>query len=250
MRFSWLALAVLSAMMCQGRQDEARPRAHAELSVQRVDHSLDRRWHVPALQHWGTPASSGGDRRGQRGVFRARERGVRGQSSSFVGSGLTGIDDFPGFSTAIFGSDAPQFSTGFDEVREEKRTVRYDFGIPLSKSGYHLRSGVNHAVVPLPGNSPLTVSHMRSSIVTMNRIEFSGCRQYTAETRIEYGEPSAAPRRLGTPAVQAELPAGLGFGVQLEAPVGVDSSAGVMRSRQCRCVQSNSEDCRFRRRRS
>src|ERR1035441_10289726 len=68
------------------------------------------------------------------------------------GGGLAGTGDFAGFSRAVFGSDAAQFTTGEEEVRAEKRTVRYDYIVPRTSSGYVLRSGADSAVVDYAGS--------------------------------------------------------------------------------------------------
>ena len=196
-----------------------------------------------------------------------------------VGGGLAGTGDFAGFSRAVFGSDAAQFTTGEEEVRAEKRTVRYDYIVPRTSSGYVLRSGADSAVVdyagsfwvdpatervltlqveadirrnnipdvlnmfdvktlldfkhiliggedlPFPDSSTLTVVHLRNSIVSNNRIEFSGCRQYAAESSIQFGERSMVAPAASVPPLPAELPDGLDFEVTLEEPIRAASSA-------------------------
>jgi hypothetical protein len=195
-----------------------------------------------------------------------------------IGGGTIGTGDFAGFSHAVFGGDATLFTTGEEEVRAEKRTVRYDYIVPRESSGYVLRSGADRAVVdyggsfwvdpvteqvltlkveadyrrnnipavldmfdvktmldfkhiliggkglPFPDSSTLTVVHLRNSIVSNNRIEFSGCRQYAAESSIQFGEHVKAAPTASVPPPD-ELPAGLDFEVALEEPIRAASSA-------------------------
>ena len=196
-----------------------------------------------------------------------------------VGGGTAGTGDFAGFSRGVFGSDAARFTTGEEEVRAEKRTVRYDYIVPRTSSGYVLRSDIDRAVVdyggsfwvdpatgrvltlqvevdyrrnhipdvldmfdvktlldfkhiviggedlPFPDSSTLTVVHLRNSIVSNNRIEFSGCRQYAAESSIQFGEHGKAAPTATATSPPAELPDGLDFEVTLEEPIRASSSA-------------------------
>jgi hypothetical protein len=196
-----------------------------------------------------------------------------------VGGGLAGTGDFAGFSRAVFASDTALFTTGEEEIRAEKRTVRYDYAVPRQASGYELNSGTNSAIVdyggsfwvdtvtervhtlkveadyrrnnipavldmfdvktvldykyiriageelPFPDSSTLTVMHLRTSIVSSNRIDFTGCRQYTAESGIQFGEHDTATPSSSAPPLPAELPEGLAFEVELDEPIRAATSA-------------------------
>ena len=165
----------------------------------------------------------------------------RGDPREIVAGGLTGTGDFANFTRAVFATDAPTFTSGEEEIRSGRRTIRYDYQVPLQKSGYLLRSGPARAKVdyhgsfwvdpetarvlslevhvdervneipetldmydvrtvieyrtiamggaefPFPAVSELTVRHRRSPVVTGNRIEFGGCRQYAAQSTVRFG---------------------------------------------------------------
>jgi hypothetical protein len=59
----------------------------------------------------------------------------RDDPHDIVGGGLTGTGDYAGFSRAVFGSDDSEFTTGEEEAREMKRTIRYDYIVPRKVSG-------------------------------------------------------------------------------------------------------------------
>ncbi|MGD0775099.1 MAG: hypothetical protein ABSC05_19975 [Candidatus Solibacter sp.] len=79
--------------------------------------------------------------------------------------------------------------------------------------------------LPFPATSTLTVVHLRTSIVTSNRLEFTGCRQYTAESSIQFGEHSTVAPIASAAPLLAELPGGLDFEVALDEPIRAASSA-------------------------
>ena len=181
----------------------------------------------------------------------------------------------------MFVSDDSQFTTGEEEVREGKRTIRYDYIVPRKASAYVLRSGTDSAVVdyggsfwvdpmtervvalkvevdqrrnnipealdmfdvktmleyndthmsgeelPFPVSSTLTVVHFRTSIVTSNRIEFTGCRQYSAESSVRFGDHGTVEPTAPAAKLPSELPGGLDLEVALDEPIrGASSSAG------------------------
>ncbi len=78
---------------------------------------------------------------------------------------------------------------------------------------------------PFPASSTLTVVHLRSSIVTSNHIEFSGCRQYTADSSIQFGEHRAFERIPWLPPLPAELPGDMAFEVALDEPIRAATAA-------------------------
>jgi hypothetical protein len=79
--------------------------------------------------------------------------------------------------------------------------------------------------LPFPASSTLTVAHLRSSIVTSNHIEFTGCRQYTAESSIQFGEHHTVERVPWLPPLPADLPGGVVFDVALDEPVRAATAA-------------------------
>lgn len=78
---------------------------------------------------------------------------------------------------------------------------------------------------PFPASSTLTVMHLRSSIVTSNHIEFAGCRQYTADSSIQFGEHRTVERIPWLPPLPAELPGGIAFDVALDEPIHAATAA-------------------------
>jgi hypothetical protein len=79
---------------------------------------------------------------------------------------------------------------------------------------------------PVPDRSELTVKHRRSSTVTENRIQFSGCRQYTAESTIKFGDSAPFVSSVANASAPApSVPAGLTLDVALDSPIEVASSA-------------------------
>ncbi len=205
----------------------------------------------------------------------------RDDPRDIVGGGLTGVGDFAGFSRSVFSSDGTDFTTGEEEVRDQKPTIRYDYTVPRKASIYRLGSGTESAVVdyggsfwvdpltervvalkvevdqrrnnipaaldmfdvktmlefnavrpvgeelPFPTSSTLTVVHFRNSLVTSNHIEFTGCRQYSAESSIQFGVPDAVKPVAPAAKPAGELPDGLDLEVELDAPVrGATAAAG------------------------
>jgi hypothetical protein len=78
---------------------------------------------------------------------------------------------------------------------------------------------------PFPASSTLTVVHLRSSIVTSNHIEFAGCRQYTADSSIQFGEHRTVERIPWLPPLPAELPGDMAFDVALDEPIRAATAA-------------------------
>ena len=198
-----------------------------------------------------------------------------------LGGGLTGVGDFAGFARSVFSSDDSEFTTGEEELRDQKRTIRYDFIVPLKASIYVLRSGAESALVdyggsfwvdpltaqivalkvevdqrrnhipavldmfdvktmlefhaarvageelPFPASSTLTVVHFQNSIVTSNQIEFTGCRQYSAESTIQFGAGDTVSPNAPAAKLPGELPDGLDLEVELDEPIrGATAAAG------------------------
>jgi hypothetical protein len=295
MRLPASALLFLLAVVCQGQQDEEARTALLSRVLGTMRHALARMPDYTCTENITRSIGDGTPLR-VRTLERLRlQVAIIGGKELFswpgaapferdnpydiVGGGLAGTGDFAGFSRAVFGSDAAQFTTGEEEVGAEKRTVRYDYIVPLTSSGYVLRSGADSAVVdyagsfwvdpatervlalqveadyrrhhipyvldmfdvktlldfkdiliggealPFPDSSTLTVVHLRNSVVSNNRIEFTGCRQYAAESSIEFGEHDTAAPAASAPPLAAELPDGLDFEVTLEEPIRASSSA-------------------------
>jgi len=295
MRFPVSALALVLAVDCQGYQDEESRAALLSRVIGTMRHTLARMPDYTCTESItrtvgdGTPLRVGTSERlrlqvaiiGGKELFSwpGAAPFERDDPRDIVGGGLTGTGDFAGFSRAVFGSDDSEFTTGEEEVREEKRTIRYEYIVPRIASGYALRSGSESAVVdfggsfwvdpatgrvaalkveadyrrnripdvldmfnvktmidykdirmageelPFPSSSTLTVVHLRTSIVISNHIEFTGCRQYTAESSIQFGEHSAAGPTASAAPLPAVLPGGLDFEVALDEPILAASSA-------------------------
>jgi len=295
MRLTASALLLLLAVVCQGRQDEASRTALLSRVLGTMRHAIARMPDYTCTENI-TRSIGGGTPLRVRTLERLRlQVAIIGGKELFswpgaapferdspydmVGGGTAGTGDFAGFSRGVFGSDAAQFTSGEEEVRAEKRTVRYDYIVPLASSGYVLRSDTDRAAVdyggsfwvdpatervltlqvevdyrrnhipdvldmfdvktlldfkdiliggeelPFPDSSTLTVVHLRNSIVSTNRIEFSGCRQYAAESSIQFGEHGKAAPIATVPPLPAELPGGLDFEVTLEEAIRASSSA-------------------------
>lgn len=61
--------------------------------------------------------------------------------------------------------------------------------------------------------------------MTSNHIEFTGCRQYTAESNIQFGEHRTVERIPRLPPLPGELPGGMVFDVALDDPIRAASAA-------------------------
>jgi hypothetical protein len=79
--------------------------------------------------------------------------------------------------------------------------------------------------LPFPASSTLTVMHLRSTIVTSNHIEFAGCRQYTADSSIQFGEHRTVERIPWLPPLPAELPGDMALEVALDEPIRAATAA-------------------------
>ena len=90
----------------------------------------------------------------------------------------------------------------------------------------YIRSGAGAEEFPFPAASTLTVSHLRASTVTSNRIQFSGCREYKSDSSIHFSDASSSVlSETPTLAKQAPLPGALTLDLALDAPIRVASSA-------------------------
>src|ERR1017187_6678744 len=168
MRLAAWALLLVLAVVCQGYQDEEARTALLSPALGTMRHAIAR---MPDYTCTENITRSIGD--GPPVRVRTLERlrlqvAIIGGKELFswpgappferdslydvVGGGTAGTGDFAGFSRGVFGSDAAQFTTGEEEVRAEKRTVRYDYIVPRTSSGYVLRSGADSAVVDYAGS--------------------------------------------------------------------------------------------------
>src|ERR1035437_4212038 len=168
MRWSVSALVLLLAVAGQARQDEESRRALLSRVMGTMRHALAR---MPDFTCTESITRSIGDGTPLRVTTLERLRvqvAIIGGKELFswpgaapfghdthhdiVGGGLAGTGDFAGFSREVFASDTTLFTTGEEEVRAEKRTVRYDYAVPRQASGYELKSGTNSAIVDYGGS--------------------------------------------------------------------------------------------------
>ena len=84
---------------------------------------------------------------------------------------------------------------------------------------------INGVEMPFPVTSELIVVHgWHGSGVNGNRVMLEGCRQYSAQSDIQFDDHLVQERVTAAP-VERRLPIGLLFEVELETPISVESSA-------------------------
>lgn len=112
-------------------------------------------------------------RSGENDVFRARdvlrvEVGVAGNKEVYawpdagglgerelagmVGSGVVGTGNFALFAKHIFAANVAEFTPRGEEMRDGRRTLRFDYDVPRDLSAYRLRVPPNQAVVGFQGS--------------------------------------------------------------------------------------------------
>ena len=72
--------------------------------------------------------------------------------SELVGGGMTASGDFASHARSVFSNSVPSFTYKGEEEIEGRRTVRYDYYLPINFSGYRLRYGRQAAIVASPGS--------------------------------------------------------------------------------------------------
>lgn len=65
--------------------------------------------------------------------------------------GAISTGDFAAHAHVVFATNAPQFTPASEEQRDGRSVVRYDFRVPLSKSGYEIRTGARPVRVAYNG---------------------------------------------------------------------------------------------------
>jgi hypothetical protein len=105
-------------------------------------------------------------------------------------------------------------------------------GIPAKIRVRSMRSEINYAMVQLgdaqvllPSSSQYTLQHT-SRVDLSSRIEFSGCRQYSATSNLSFDDAAPAAGTTENSARVAPLPAGLVLPLRLTA--GVDSATAAV----------------------
>jgi hypothetical protein len=69
-----------------------------------------------------------------------------------VGYGAIGNGSFALHARSVFLSNAPSFTHAGEEIRDERRTVRYDYRVPIGQSGYRLRVRPAEGIVGYHGS--------------------------------------------------------------------------------------------------
>jgi hypothetical protein len=94
-----------------------------------------------------------------------------------------------------------------EELGIRSTSTQIDYG--------RVRIGAENALLPQTAVSSMTRANGE---VTQNHIEFSGCREFTAESVVSFGPPSDKPRASGA-ANELILPVGYDMHLRLTAPV-------------------------------
>jgi hypothetical protein len=190
-------------------------------------------------------------------------RFVDTEISDLVPGGAIGNGSFALHAKAVFQSGAPAIQYAGEEFWNGRRTLKWTFAVPQSRSGFALRVGNDEAIVGYTGEfrvDPVTLDALRLEVSTkeiperlrlrsafnaveysrtkiggsefllpslaelrmvdtdggesLNRTQFSACRQYTGESTLSFDDPAPGPQQVEAER-WLEAPAGLQISLQL-----------------------------------
>jgi hypothetical protein len=159
---------------------------------------------------------------GGKGNMEGRELVRYDYWAPYLGSGYTVKSEFGAAEVAFYGS----FWADPQTLQAVRLDVRAD-DIPAYIGLTDTRTRINYAIVRigtsdalLPQSAEMTV-HQLSDYESRNRIEFTHCSQYTAESVISFDTETAAS---SSRANRIEIPAGLTLAIGLERDIDLESA--------------------------